>query len=117
MVSAIRAGYQITGRCQGTGLAFEAGFWVELIGTQGAFNHHRATCQCRRIKLSNAPTRNARGTINATMDKAVFNPLSLIITKKLAIQGMKSVITTKLTTTPIGSNFPCSERTKNPAAP
>jgi hypothetical protein len=69
------------------------------MSAERAFNgFHSDTPRNLKAKLRIPPTRKAKGKMNATIARAVFSPLSFMIMKKLATQGTKSVIVTRLTT-------------------
>src|SRR3990172_3401797 len=75
-----------------------------IIATEGAF--HNSIPSQRKIRLSRPPTRKAVGKIKAAIARAVFRPRSLIMIKKLATQGTKRVMVTRLTNIWIGSIAP-----------
>ena len=61
--------------------------------------HRSGTENAVSAQWTKAPAPSAKGVMKAAIASAVFQPRSLTIMKKLAMQGMKSVIVTIETTT------------------
>src|SRR5678815_5780709 len=68
--------------------------------------HRSVTCSASSSQWSTPPTARENGKMKAAAARPNFQPRSLTIMKKLAMQGMKSVITTTATRTWTGLRVP-----------